>query len=218
MAKKIIKIVLFLLFVGIIVIVTVNIHIKYSTKNFIISTNSKIPVKYTCIVLGAFVGEDGKPSTVLADRLNTALELYHIGKVKRFLLTGDHSRKTYDEVNNMKAYLHKQGVPFCDIFLDHAGFDTYNSMVRAKEIFQVNDAIIVTQEFHINRAVYIARKKGIDAYGFAAPMSNTKALYYLKFRESIARFKAFGEVLINRKPHFLGPQIPITGDSRLSYD
>jgi SanA protein len=170
------------------------------------------------LVLGAHVGNDGSPSTVLADRLNAALELYRKGKVKRFLLTGDHGHKDYDEVNNMKHYLKEQGVPESDIFLDHAGFDTYNSMVRAREIFQIKEMIIVTQEFHLSRALYIAQKKGIDAVGFPAEMSNKSSLKSLEIRESLANLKAFWEVLIHKKPKFLGPAIPITGDSRLSYD
>ena len=99
-----------------------------------------------------------------------------------------------------------------------SGFDTYNSMVRAKEVFQVRDVIIVTQEFHIDRALFIARKKGLDAWGSIAAMSDKHPLKYLKFRENIANAKAFFEVLINRKPRFLGDKIPITGDSKLSYD
>jgi SanA protein len=197
---------------------TINIYIRQSAKKYIYTSQEKIPPKYTCIVLGAHVGSDGTPSTVLADRLNAALELYQNKKVKRFLLSGDHGRIKYDEVNNMKLYLIERGVPLQDIFLDHAGFDTYSSVVRAKEVFQVKDAIIVTQEFHLSRALYIALKKGINVRGYIAPMNDTHPLKYLKFRESIACLKAFTEVLINRRPHFLGTKIPITGDSRLSYD
>jgi SanA protein len=193
-------------------------YIQKTSQKYIYTSIYQIPSKYTCIVLGAHVGNDGTPSTVLADRLDAALELYRKGKVQRFLLTGDHGRKNYDEVNNMKHYLTEKGVPQRDIFLDHAGFDTYNSMVRAKEIFMVKDAIIVTQEFHLSRAIYIARKKGLDIAGYSAVMKDTHPLKYLKFRESIASLKAFGEVLVNRKPKFGGTKIPITGDSRLSYD
>jgi SanA protein len=216
--KKLIKISLLTILSFGIFYFSVNAYIRHSAKAYTIADINKVPSKYTCIVLGAHVGNDGTPSIVLADRLEAALNLYLQGKVKRFLLTGDHGRINYDEVNNMKRYLQDKGVPQQDIFLDHAGFDTYNSMVRAKEIFLVTDAIIVTQEFHISRSIYIARKKGIDAYGFSATMSDTKPLNYLKFRESIACMKAFWEVVINRSPKFLGTKIPITGDSRLSYD
>ena len=192
-------------------------QVRSTAKPYIYSTDS-IPFRYTGMVLGAHVGRDGTPSLVLADRLNTALTLYRKGKFKRFLLTGDHGRKTYDEVNNMKRYLKEQGVPECDIFLDHAGFDTYNSMVRAKEVFQVQDVIVITQKFHLSRALYIAHKKGLNAVGCDAGMTDTSPLKTLEFRESLANLKAFWEVLINKKPKFLGPKIPITGDSKLSYD
>jgi Uncharacterized membrane protein len=192
-------------------------HVKSTAKPYIYASNS-IPFRYTGMVLGAHVGKNGTPSLVLADRLNTALSLYHKGKFKRFLLTGDHGRKTYDEVNNMKRYLMEQGVPECDIFLDHAGFDTYSSMVRAKEVFQVKDVIVITQKFHLSRALYIARQKGLDAVGCDAGMTDQSPLKTLEIRESLANLKAFWEVLINKKPRFLGPTIPITGDSKLSYD
>lgn len=192
-------------------------QVRSTAKPYIYSTDS-IPFRYTGMVLGAHVGRDGTPSLVLADRLNTALTLYRKGKFKRFLLTGDHGRKTYDEVNNMKRYLKEQGVPECDIFLDHAGFDTYNSMVRAKEVFQVQDVIVITQKFHLSRALYIAHKKGLNAVGCDAGMTDTSPIKTLEFRESLANLKAFWEVLINKKPKFLGPKIPITGDSKLSYD
>ncbi len=216
--KKLIQITLLTILTLGIFYFSVNTYIRLSSKAYVVKDTNQIPVKYTCIVLGAHVGNDGTPSIVLADRLDAAINLYKLGKVKRFLLTGDHGRKNYDEVNNLKRYLEEKGIPQPDIFLDHAGFDTYNSMVRAKEIFLVKDAIVVTQEFHLSRAIYIARKKGTDAYGYTATMSDAKPLKYLKFRESIACMKAFGEVLINRSPKFLGTKIPITGDSRLSYD
>jgi SanA protein len=199
-------------------IVLIHRYIQSTSKPYIFSTSDKIPGKYVALVLGAYVGNDGTPSTVLADRLNAALELYWKGKVKRFLLTGDHGHQDYDEVNNMKRYLKEHGVPESDIFLDHAGFDTYNSMVRAREIFQIREMIIVTQEFHLSRALYIARRKGIDAVGFPAEMSNKSSLKSLEVREGLANLKAFWEVLINKKPKFLGSKIPITGDSKLSYD
>ena len=150
--------------------------------------------------------------------MDVAIELYTGKKIKRFLLSGDHGRKNYDEVNSMKNYLLEKGINTEDIFLDHAGFDTYSTIVRAKEVFGVEKAIIVTQEFHLSRAVYIARSKGIEAYGIKADRQDYYSLVRLKIRETIAKVKAFSEVMINKKPRFLGSKIPITGDSKLSYD
>jgi len=178
---------------------------------------NEIPAAYTAIVLGAGA-RNHKVSPVLQDRLETALALYQKGKVKRLLLTGDHGRKDYDEVNTMKDYLVARGVPEKDIFLDHAGFDTYDSMYRAKELFEVRDAIIVTQDFHLNRSLFLARSLGLDAKGFAADKRVYKGRRYYAFREKFTVCKAAFDILFHTKPRFLGEKIPITGDSRLSFD
>lgn len=216
-----VKILRYSLFIclGILVgIVLINVYIHFKSKSYIYSDVDKVPTCYTAIVLGAFVSNSGQFSNFLQDRLDKSIELYQNKKVKRFLLSGDHGRTNYDEVNNMKRYLLKRDVDTCDIFLDHAGFDTYNSMVRAKEIFKVTDAVVVTQKFHLTRAVYIARAKGLNAYGVIADKQGYSSLSLLKVREVLAKLKAFYEVLIDKSPRFLGEPIPITGDSRLSYD
>jgi SanA protein len=216
--KKLALITFALITIVIFAIISINSSIKNKSKSFIFNDISKLPKCYTAIVLGAKVFPDGRPSNYLQDRLDKAIELYKRKKVSRFLLSGDHGQTNYDEVNNMKAYLIKNGIDTKDIFLDHAGFDTYNTMVRAKEIFEVKDAIIVSQDFHLPRAIYIAREKGIKAYEITADnqeYANLKSLYR---REKIANIKAFLEILINKKPKFLGEKIPITGDSKLSYD
>jgi SanA protein len=199
-------------------VLIVNLRVNWKSNKYIFDNVQQVPECYTAIVLGAFVYKSGNPSNILQDRLDVAIELYKNKKVKRFLLSGDHGQVGYDEVNNMMKYLLDNGVDTVDIFLDHAGFDTYNSMVRAKEIFQVKDAVIVTQEFHLPRAVYIARSKGLNAYGIKADKRNYASINRLKFREIIANMKAFYELLINKNPRYLGEKIPITGDSRLSYD
>jgi len=213
-----IKAIILLALLGALGLFSINIYMKKYAGSFIYDNTKEVPGGYTALVLGALVHDDGAPSQILEDRLLTALDLYHEGKIARFLLSGDHGRVTYDEVNHMKEYLLKQGVDTADIFLDHAGFDTYNSVVRAHEIFEVNDMVIVTQEFHLSRAVYIARKKGLNATGVIADRHSYPAMVRFKVRESMAMVKAFFEVLINRDPVFMGEKIPITGDSRLSYD
>jgi SanA protein len=203
---------------GILFVVIINILISSSSGKYIYTDINKIPVCYTVIVPGALVSSSGYPSDFLQDRLDVALELYKAHKITRFLLSGDHGHQNYDEVNNMKFYLLNRGVDTADIFLDHAGFDTYSTMVRAKKVFCVHRAIIVSQEFHLQRAIYIARHVGIEAYALKADKREYKSINRLKIREAIANIKAVGEILINKKPHFLGPEIPITGDSKLSYD
>lgn len=178
----------------------------------------ELPEVYTVVVLGARVYSDGGLSLYLKNRVEGALALYNSGKVSRFLLSGDHGTKSYDEVNAMKDYLENQGVPTSDIFLDHAGFNTYNSMVRAKEIFEVEDCIVVSQDYHLPRAIYIARSLGVDAYGFAQSSAELSSSNFNKRREFLARVKSFIELKLGLEPTYLGEVIPITGDSKLSYD
>lgn len=204
--------------VSVFLVVIANLIIKISSHRFLYKNISDVPVCYTAIVLGAKVSNTGYLSDFLQDRVDVAIELYKNKKISRFLLSGDHGRKNYDEVNSMKNYLLAHGIDTKDIFLDHAGFDTYNSMYRANYIFKIEKAIIVSQEFHLSRAVYIARKKGIEAYGIKADRQDYSSLKQLKVREKIANVKAFLEVIVNKKPKFFGPSIPITGDTSLSYD
>ncbi len=216
--KKLLKIIFFLALAGFVSAYLIHNLVQKRSGKYIHSDIRTLPSCYTALILGAKVQADGEPSDFLQDRLDAGLELYQQGKIKRFLLSGDHGRKQYDEVNNMKHYLLERGVDTMDIFLDHAGFDTYNSMVRAKTIFLVDSVIVVTQKFHLSRALYIARAKGLKAFGYPADKRQYRSMKRLKFREFIADIKAWGEVLINRSPHFGGEQIPIRGDSRLSYD
>ena len=170
--KKLIKKLIYLgLKIGIpllLFIITLNSYIKKTTENSIFSDVNLISKSYTGLVLGAKVYNNGALSSVLKDRVDSALALYNAGKIKRFLLSGDHGTINYDEVNQMKNYLIKKGVPARDIFLDHAGFNTYSSVYRAKKIFLVTDVIIITQKFHVKRAVYIAKSLGLNVQGFTA--------------------------------------------------
>ena len=186
-------------------------------KKYIYSNHSELPGTYTALVPGALVHKNGKPSDVLEDRLLKAAELYEKGIVKRVLLSGDHGSKKYNEVGHMRKYLVSKGVKSNDIFLDHAGFNTYNTIVRAKKIFRVTNVIIVTQDFHLPRSLYIARKCDMDAYGYRADMNRYPGIKYYKFREYFARIKSFFEVLFHLKPRYLGTEVPITGDSKLSW-
>jgi len=168
------------------------------------------------MVLGAMVhGET--PSPVLEDRLLFAYELYKTGKAKKILVSGDHGREEYDEVNAMKQFLLDKEVPAEDIFMDHAGFNTYDSMYRAKEVFQVRTLIISTQKFHINRALYLAEKMGIEAYGYPSPDKDLYNMEVLNTREGLAKVKAFLDAdILKRKPKFGGEAIPISGSGLLT--
>ena len=209
----------FVLVLGIVLmIVAIFLIFRFYTQDHIYREVNRVPEAYTALVLGAKVYNSGNPSAVLKDRLDSALELYKAGKIKRFLLSGDHGQKRYDEVNNMKKYLERNGVTQAAIFLDHAGFDTYDSVVRAKKIFQVKDVIIVTQAFHLPRSVFIARRNGLKAYGLVADKRPYITIRQMQIRELLANVKAMGNVLFQSQPRYLGKTIPITGDSRKSYD
>jgi len=174
----------------------------------------------TAIVLGAYVyGKNDLLCPVLQDRVDTALELYRAGKVDSLLMSGDHGRPDYDEVNAMRLYAEKRGVPKHKIFTDHAGFNTYETMVRARKVFEVESAVVVTNRFHLDRAVFLALSQGIRAQGVVADRRRYADADAYEQREFAARVKAFLNVyLLKPNPTFLGPPVPITGDARLSHD
>ena len=177
-----------------------------------------VPHAQAALVLGAQVYKDGRPSIMLADRVNAAADLYDAGKVDKLLLSGDHSRLDYDEVGTMKRMLLARGIPAQDIFEDHAGFDTWDSAQRARRVFNVQSAVVVTQKFHMARALYDARRAGLRVSGFDADRRDYgKIMGKLRVREAAARVKTLGDALTGADPHFLGPEIPITGDGRKSW-
>ncbi len=177
-----------------------------------------VPRAQAALVLGAQVKPDGTPSAMLADRIEAAAELYRAGKVEKLLLSGDHGRETYDEVGTMRRELLARGIPARDLFTDHAGFDTWDSAQRARRVFGVESAIVVTQRFHLARAVYAAHRAGLDATGYPADRrSYGRVLARLRLREALARVKVVADSLTGAEPRFLGPPVPIRGDGRDSW-
>lgn len=172
------------------------------------------------LVLGAYVLPNGTASTMLQDRLTTGYELYQLGKAPKLIVSGDHGRKDYDEVNSMKSFLEDKGVPDRDVFMDHAGFSTYESMYRARDIFKAQKVIIVTQKYHLMRAVYVARALGLDAYGVASDRRDYgEVMTMYQIREIAARNKDFlWAKVLKPKPTFLGEAIPVFGDGKATDD
>ncbi|MGI6340778.1 MAG: SanA/YdcF family protein [Minisyncoccales bacterium] len=200
---------LFLIFLGINILI-----LDHSKEIYNLTEIQKTEVG---LVLGAKVhGENLSP--IFKDRLDAALELYNNKKINKILVSGDHGTKNYDEVNAAKEYLLSKGVKGDDIFLDHAGFDTYDSIYRAKEVFGINDVIIISQNFHLARALYIAFNLGINARGFSADLHKYISEEKNNLREFFARAKAFYDVRFNSLPKFLGPKIDIYGDGKQSWD
>jgi len=185
----------------------INSYVDKYAADFCFDNLDEVPQADAIIVLGASVYNE-RPSPTLTERLDTALELYDSGKAQKIILSGDHGTKEYDEVSVMKDYMLDKGVMREDLFLDHAGFNTYDSMYRAKEIFCVNSLLISTQQFHINRSVYIARKLNIEAYGYPSKKWSNYYSQVYGFRESLAKIKAFIDVeILRRKPKFLGDTV-----------
>ena len=210
-------VVLMLLF-GLLFAVTVlslNTAIKSVTKDKILSPQTAAQLgDIDCIlVLGCHVR-----SQYLADRLTVAFGLYDMDASPKLLMTGDHGREVYDEVNYMLGKAEEHGIDRKDVFTDHAGFSTYESIYRAKEIFGAERVIIVTQEYHLYRALYLAEKLGIEAYGVSASLHGYGSQDYQDFRESLARVKDFFYALVKPEPTFLGEFIPISGDAYPSHD
>ena len=164
--KRALRILAALIIIGILLPLGTSLYVMASTESRILSPEQAQGLKADAIlVLGARVWNNGQPSGILKDRINTGVALYESGVSDRLLMSGDHGQEDYDEVNAMKEYAIELGVPAEVIFMDHAGFSTYESVYRARDIFQVKTVVIVSQQYHLYRALYIARALGLDAYG-----------------------------------------------------
>lgn len=212
--KNLIK--LILLVIGLILLVQLAV---LGVGRFNLKTDpAKLDHADCILVLGAGLNFDGTPGPYLRERLDTAINLYWNGYGDKLLLSGDNGQVTYNEVRSMKNYALQAGVPADDIFLDYAGFSTYESMIRAEEIFCVERAIVVTQEFHEYRALFIGNTLGMKCQGYSAAPVQSADTEALVIREFLAREKDFVQALLRVKPTFLGEKIPITGDGRTSWE
>ena len=199
---------------GTIAVMSMDYIVRSQGSTYILAS-ADIPQVDAIIVLGALVKPDGKPSLMLRDRLDTALELYQSGKAEKILVSGDHGRKNYNEVRIMKQYLLDHGVAEENIFMDHAGFSTYETAYRARDVFEVKRAVLVTQNYHLMRSVYNARRLSLEAYGVSADKQKYFKQSFYNLREVAARCKDYIWVnLLKPKPTYLGDVIPISGDGR----
>lgn len=217
--KKVIKCIAICIVVIIIIILVVNFYIKITTKKQIKNEEeAKQLENVDCIlVLGAGIWGD-KPSHMLEDRLLQSISLYEKNVSKKIIMSGDHSRENYDEVNIMKQFAIDKGIPSEDIFMDHAGLSSYESLYRAKEIFGAKKLIIVTQKYHLYRALYIAKQLGIEAYGVSANPREYAGQTYRELREILARDKDFVKCIFKPKPTFLGDKISLSNSGDITND
>jgi SanA protein len=196
------------------VVMLVPLGMRTAVRAAVFDIPEDVPQTRAALVLGASVVR-GKPSPVLEERAHTAVALYMMGKVSKILVTGDNGALTHDEVTPVRKYLTDAGVRDEDIFLDHAGFDTYSSMYRARDVFQADSITIVTQDFHIPRAVFVARRLGIQAYGVVPVRGQGNIYDYI--REIPASVKALYDLATRRAPKYLGEAIPLSGDGKTTW-
>ncbi|MDB5224587.1 MAG: hypothetical protein JWO43_209 [Candidatus Adlerbacteria bacterium] len=198
---------------GAVLAVSIPLMIHWSAHYYMYGSIDAAPNAKVALVLGASVAGKNELSVILKDRADTAVQLYMARKVDKILVSGDNRALDYDEVSPVRRYLVSMGVAPQDIFLDHAGFDTYSSMYRARDVFGVTSVLVVSQPFHLPRALFIARALGLEAYGVSSgngDFSNT-------MREVPASDKAFIDVIFFRLPKYLGPQFPISGDGQATW-
>jgi SanA protein len=209
--KKHFKKILLLALIG------VNIYVKSETEDLIYHSVTDVPTEDVVIIFGAGIRND-RPSKYLKDRLDKGIELYNAGKINKILLSGDNGEDEHDELTVMKLYCREQGVDTTKIFLDYAGFDTYSTMYRAKKLFKIKSAILVSQEYHLNRGIYIGNELGLKSVGLSANTGQYRNYNYVRFREWFSIFKSVIDVARGREPHFLGNEIDINGVSNYTKD
>ena len=217
--KKVLKYGIIAIIIIAVIVININLYVKISTNKKILKEEDykKLSDIDCIIVLGAGIWNN-KPSPMLEDRLLEGINLYKNNVSNKIIMSGDHGRAEYDEVNTMKNYAIEKGVKSEDIFMDHAGFSTYESIYRAKEIFKAKKVVIVTQKYHLYRALYIAKQLDLEAYGVGADPRQYVGATYREIREILARDKDFIKCIIKPNPTYLGETIPVSGNGDATND
>lgn len=217
--RRILRIFAFLIAAGLFVYIGINAFIILYSSRYILTTQQAAEKDADCaLVLGANVLGSGQLSHMLYDRVYTGASLYQDAAVGKLIMSGDHGRSEYDEVNAMKSTAVELGVPADDIFMDHAGFSTYESAYRAKAVFGAQRVIFVTQKYHLYRTIFVARMLGIEAYGVSADLRDYRNDLYNNFRESLARCKDLLFAIFKPAPTYLGEPIDLGGSGRQTDD
>ena len=216
--KRLFTTCLCLFLLGVLTVAGINIYM-YVQGGQRLRTEQDTFERADCImVLGCKVQPDGRLSHMLEDRLKRGVALYKAGAAPKLLMSGDHGQVEYNEVAAMRQYAIDQGVPSEDIFMDHAGFSTYESLYRARDVFLVDRIIIVTQEYHLYRALHIAKYLGMESWGVSSDYRSYSGQFARDVREVLARVKDFGTSVFQPKPTYLGEPIPITGSGDATHD
>lgn len=197
----------------------VSAYVKSSASDKILTAQEAAQLEdVDCIIVLGCRVNDTSPSPMLSDRLTVGVQLYDSGAAPKLLMSGDHGQTDYDEVNAMKQFAIDRDIPSEDIFMDHAGFSTYESMYRAAEIFEAKKVIIVTQEYHLYRSIYIAEQLGLEAYGVASDLQEYIKQPMYDLREVLARDKDFVQTIFMPEPTYLGETVPISGSGDATND
>lgn len=217
--KKVLKYGTIAVIIMVTIIIGINLYVKISTNKQIVKETdyTKLSNIDCIIVLGAGIWNN-EPSPMLKDRLLEGINLYKNNVSNKIIMSGDHGRKEYDEVNIMKKYAIEKGIPSENIFMDHAGFSTYESIYRVKNIFEAKKVVIVTQKYHLYRALYIANQLGLEAYGVGADPRRYVGTTYREIREILARDKDFFKCIFKPEPTYLGDTIPVNGNGDITND
>jgi SanA protein len=196
--------------VSVVMIIFMNYRINRQTKNFVFESVEIIPKNKVGLLLGTSkLLKSGAPNQYFYNRITAAVELFKAGKIKIIVISGDNSKKHYSEPQDMKEKIIKRGIPENKIYLDYAGFRTYDSMYRMREIFGQNSFTVISQKFHNQRAIYIANSLGLNTVGYNAKDVDAYNGFKTKLREKFARVKVFIDLMFNKKSKFLGEKIII---------
>lgn len=204
--------------VCLVAVFAIDAHVRSSAESRIVTADETARLDgIDCIVvLGCGVRPDGQPSDMLADRIAQGVALYEKGASPKLLMSGDHGRSDYDEVNTMRNVAVEAGVPADDVFMDHAGFSTYESMYRARDVFGAKRIVIVSQRYHLYRALYVAERLGLDAYGVSADLRPYAGQETREVREILARVKDFLTAIVQPPPTYLGDPISLSGSASVT--
>ena len=218
--KRILIFIGIMIIAGIVAVAGINIFVMATTSGRMLSVEEATKKEdVDCIiVLGAAVKPDGSPSLMLRDRLEKAVELYEAGVSDKIIVSGDHREDDYDEVNTMKQFLIAAGIPSEDIFMDHGGLSTYDTMYRAVNIFGVEKAVVVTQKYHMYRSLYVAKSMGIDAYGVNAEEIDYNGQTKRDIREVLARIKDVGWTILKPESEVGGDKISLDQSGDVTND
>jgi vancomycin permeability regulator SanA len=219
LAKALFIVIAAMVVLAVIVVAIINLHVKAKTSDrvYVVSTVPRDDYD-AALVLGCGVYNNEYPSPLLRERLDAAVELFHEGVVNKLIMSGDHGQDNYNEVAVMKQYAIDEGVPSEAIFMDHAGFSTYESVFRARDIFMADSVLIVSQEYHVYRALYVAEALGLEAYAVSADKTRLSGQTARDLREILARNKDFIFSIIKPEPTYLGEPISLDQSGDITND